>query len=1535
MRLRIMVCSLISLISISLLHAAPTLTTANPLAMQPGKVTRVVLTGQAFQAPLRVWTSCEAQIAVVSVDPTQATLDVTLPADAKLGSVGLWIATADGPTDPISMLVDDLASVADNGANHQKDQAQSITPSCAIDGTSDGPQSDFYRFHATANQRIAFEILAQRIGSTMDSVMRLLDANGNPILLADDDTCPDSRFAHQFSQDGDYFIEVFDSRFASGGRYRLRVGDFPIVDATLPLAAQLGTQITASFVGQDASLVAPQTVTVPAESGLDSMTVAAKLPNGLAASWGLILLRGFPQVTDEHPAANASPVAVPVGMSGRLLKPAEKDSFTVSATKGQAIRFTAKTRSIGLPTMLQMQLFNAAGNKVGETPVNDADEWSFDFTIPEDGNYRLDVSDLLHRGGPAFGYYAEATLIPKYSVSLKADAKTREGFAIELSQGAAPIDVQVTRAGYDGPIEMAFAKPIAGLEILNPRIEAKVNESRIFISVNDQWTAEKFADVKLIAKAVDLADQKVAVSSVGLRRVKAPHVPFPPGWMDGLIAVAAIPAGAEFFKLEPPSPIYFAKQQTAHTATLALKRTQEAFKDAVSVLAFRQPANWTTASKPDKDNYAITWTRTGDAGQPDQVQLQTYAEFAGKGRIQLHLVPVAWIDPLKVTVKPLTAFVAGKPQRVQVALDWSDKATPQASKLTLQNLPEGVTSVPVDVAADQHSATMEVALPANFAANGLNFSVGVTTQFSGQPLTITSEPTIIPILSPPTKLEVFPTNIQLASSNDLRHLVVTGMDATGNQRDWTHDCQITSANPAIAKVEGNRVLPVADGATELTIEVGTVRQMIPVQVTNATQPRRTQFENEVLVALSKQTCNSGACHGSPSGKGGFRLSLRAFDQQLDQLTLVREEFGRRVNPLEPEKSLLLEKPLMKVAHGGGMQIHKHDPAYEILRNWIAEGATIDPPNTARCLKLEIFPNSKVILNRAYAPKQQMIAIAHYADGTTRDMTHLVAYETSNTSVAEVNARGLVTSRGRGEAAILVRYLEHIESVPMMFIEDVPGFAWQAPPANNYIDDLVNAKLKQLQYLPSETANDSEFLRRVHLDVIGLLPTIEETEAFLKDTATDKRSNLIDALLKRPEHAKFWALKWGDLLRMTTKSVGDEGVYKYNRWVEESLRENKPYDEFARELITASGSTLANPASNFYRTAADTNDCVETISQVFLGARLQCAKCHNHPFERWTQDNYYGLGAFFQRVQRKKTQRTGEMFVWTSNAGEVTQPRTGQVMKPWLPQIGSIEPATDDDRRKAFAEWLVSPTNPYFARIEANRIWSQLFAKGIVDPIDDFRDSNPPSNGPLLDALAKDFVEHKFDRQHLLRVILNSRTYQASYQTNDFNRDDARYFSHQEPRLLTAEQLLDAVNATSGTNQTFGQLPPGTKATQLPAPDVVKVDFLKVFGQPERATVCACERTEDSNLAMAIELFNGPMIYERLKDPNNRFRKVLAAGGTTEDAIKQLYLAALCRLPTDAEMASAMAHAKTRPDPAIALEDICWALLNTDEFLFQH
>ncbi|MEX0937927.1 MAG: DUF1549 domain-containing protein [Pirellulales bacterium] len=789
------------------------------------------------------------------------------------------------------------------------------------------------------------------------------------------------------------------------------------------------------------------------------------------------------------------------------------------------------------------------------------------------------------------------------------------------------------------------------------------------------------------------------------------------------------------------------------------------------------------------------------------------------------------------------------------------------------------------------------------------------------------------IVGEPERIEVYPAEATLDTPRRYMHLVVTGHYADGWIQDLTRAAEFVSSNADVARVESGQVLPVTDGTADVTVRVGEHEATSRFTVRGQGTPEPISFEYETLVALSKQGCNSGACHGSPSGKAGFRLSLRAYDPKLDELTLIRETYGRRVNPVRPEESLILQKPMMQVAHGGGKRLSEDDAAYAILKSWIAESCRVDSANAPECVRLEVYPPSARVLKRP-AHTQQVTALAHFSDGTVRDVTDLAVFTSSDEEVAVVDERGLVVGKDRGQAAILVRYLDRIETCDLTFVRDIEGFAWSDPPAGNYIDELVHQKLRQLKYLPSELCTDEEFLRRVYLDLIGVLPTVIETKAFLEEDSTDKRGKLIDALLDRPEHAQFWALKWGDLLRVTDEKLSDEGVHKYYRWLVEAFRHNMPYDQFARELLTAQGSTFQNPPANYYRAAVDMEDCTETTAQLFLGVRIQCAKCHNHPFERWTQDNYYGLAAFFNRVQRKKSPRPDELVVWVARGGEVTQPRTGETMAPWLPLAGEADVAGDVDRRQALATWLTGPDNPFFAKVEANRIWAHAIGRGIVEPIDDFRDSNPPSNAALLDALAEDFIKSGYDRKALLRTILNSRTYQLSANTSAFNADDEKYFSHAQIRLLSAEQLLDAICHVTAVPEKFAGLPAGTHATALPAPNG-EHDFLKVFGQPERQTACACERPDESNLSQALQLFNGPLVHGKLRDEQNRFRMLAAAERTDEQIVRELYLASLCRPPSEAELHAAILHIAAKDDRMMALEDVCWALLNTNEFLFQH
>ncbi len=782
------------------------------------------------------------------------------------------------------------------------------------------------------------------------------------------------------------------------------------------------------------------------------------------------------------------------------------------------------------------------------------------------------------------------------------------------------------------------------------------------------------------------------------------------------------------------------------------------------------------------------------------------------------------------------------------------------------------------------------------------------------------------------RLEVHPTGVLLSGPRQTMRLVVTGHYADGRVQDLTRAATMTSANEGVARVEQGVVQPQGNGQSAIDVSVGGKQVKVPVEVAAFDVPDPVSFEYGALVALSKHDCNSGACHGSPSGKGGFRLSLRAYDPPLDIQTLIREAYNRRTNVLEPEKSLLLRKPLMEVAHGGGRKMRASDPAYRLLRGWIAEGLQSDAPDAPRCVKLEVYPDQRTF--RFPAHTQQLSVLAHFSDGTIRDVTDVAIFASSDDGVASVDSTGLVFAHDRGETAILVRYLEKVETAQLTFLKEVPGFRWPDPQETNYVDTAVFAKLKQMQIVPSELCTDEEFIRRVYLDVIGALPTPDDVRSFLADNDAQKRNKLIDRLLASPQYADYWGLMWGDLLRANNKKITPAGVHKFRRWIVASIRDNKPYDQFVAELLSAQGNTFDNPAANYFRTATDMEDCAETTAQLFLGIRIQCAKCHNHPFERWTQDNYYGIGAFFNRIQRKTTAGPNEMVVWVSREGEVTQPRTGEKMKPWLPLQGSVDLPGEEDRRTALVQWLRREDNPLFPHAAVNRMWGQLFGRGIVEPVDDFRASNPPSNAELLEALAKDFVASGFDTRHILRVMLQSQTYQLSSRKNEFNQNDEKYFSHGNTRLLGAEQLLDAICQVTDVPEKFTGLPAGTRATQLPSPDI-NHPFLKVFGQPAREMACQCERSSESNLSQALQMINGPLVHGKLRDEKNRLRQATAAGKSDREIVEDLYLVALCRQPTEVELTRALDHIAAQEDRVAGLEDVCWAILNAKEFLFQH
>jgi hypothetical protein len=572
-------------------------------------------------------------------------------------------------------------------------------------------------------------------------------------------------------------------------------------------------------------------------------------------------------------------------------------------------------------------------------------------------------------------------------------------------------------------------------------------------------------------------------------------------------------------------------------------------------------------------------------------------------------------------------------------------------------------------------------------------------------------------------------------------------------------------------------------------------------------------------------------------------------------------------------------------------------------------------------------------------------IATFDNGTRRDVTDLALIELTDPAVAELASGARVAGKIRGETAVVVRYGGRLESTRLAFVEAAGGaeVAWRAPAPAGYIDELVHERLRRLRQVPSPLCSDAEFVRRVYLDLIGLPPTPEEVREFLGDSSAHKRARLVDALLERPEYARFWARKWGDLLRLTSSRVGDGGVHKLHLWLERAFASNLPYDVFATELLTASGSSLTHPPAAYYKIAGDAEDALESTAQLFLGVRLQCAKCHDHPFERWTQDDYYGMASFFSQVQRRRTGRPQELLVWSDGDALAPNPRHGEGAPPWLPHEGEVELPPRADRREALVGWLRRADNPFFAHAEVNRLWYHLMGRGIVEPVDDFRITNPPSNPELLEALARNFVAHGYDRRYLLRTIANSHTYQTSSRPTAGNAGDQRLFSHYRARMLTAEQLFDAMEQAIGVRTSFAGTPPGTRATQLPAPDLIGEDaglgFLRVFGLPERQTVCACDRPSpgDTSLTQALELLNGGVIHAKLAAPAARWRR--DPERTPATVVEELYLATFCRPPRAEELETSLQFLETRNSDGAGrdkgFEDLAWALLASDEFLFQH
>lgn len=802
------------------------------------------------------------------------------------------------------------------------------------------------------------------------------------------------------------------------------------------------------------------------------------------------------------------------------------------------------------------------------------------------------------------------------------------------------------------------------------------------------------------------------------------------------------------------------------------------------------------------------------------------------------------------------------------------------------------------------------------------------------------------------RLEVEPRQATLDGQGTAAVFVVTATLADGRALDVTPVLRPVVSGGAVRLTEDGRVEAKADGRATLTYRFRGREATASVEVTHGAQPQPLSYLRDVYPIFSKAGCSQGVCHGNANGKGGLKVSLRGQEPAADYDVWVHAGGGRRVNRQEPARSLLLQKATATVPHGGGLRFKPDSEMYRTLARWIAEGAVSDAETAQPPVDLSVFPAERVLYagslpdRKTLGTQQRLRVVARYADGRSADVTSVACYESSDADHVPVDGDGTVEAASGGEAGINVRFGGLMRTAHLTFVPERPAFAFQAFPVRSYIDELVLAKLKTVRIQPSALCDDSAFLRRAYLDALGIPPTVEEAKAFLADRSPDKRDRLVDALVLRPEFADFWVVKWADLLRAEERSLDPEGMKEFYGWLRESFRQDKGLDQLVRELLTATGNSYDHPATAYYRRTRSPELLAETTAQLFLGVRVSCAKCHNHPYDRWKQTDYHSLAAYFSRVDHEnkykpRRQRfdaeeiNGDEIVVLNSTGEHKNPATGQPAPPLMLGDPASAPApSDPDRRTALANWLTRPENPFFARAMANRIWYHLMGRGVVDAVDDFRDSNPPSNAPLMEALARDLSTHKFSLRHLAATILKSSTYQLSAAPTPLNEGDERYFSHAVPSRLTAEQLLEAVAGVTGAPDAPTGYPRGTHITQV-VPTAQVNPFLRLFGQPARETVCECERSSETTLGQSFELVGGRLIDAKLRDPQNRLTRLLAAKTPPAAMVEELYLAAYARPPQPDEQRKAAAYLETAKDRRAALEDLTWALINTKEFLLRH
>ncbi|HIA61512.1 MAG TPA: DUF1549 domain-containing protein [Planctomycetaceae bacterium] len=782
-----------------------------------------------------------------------------------------------------------------------------------------------------------------------------------------------------------------------------------------------------------------------------------------------------------------------------------------------------------------------------------------------------------------------------------------------------------------------------------------------------------------------------------------------------------------------------------------------------------------------------------------------------------------------------------------------------------------------------------------------------------------------------TEIIAYPSDIGLYNARDRQTITVQAVFADGLTRDVTAEATIAVADQNLIKLEGTTLAPTADGETTVSITFGGKTLSLPAVVKDSAVTPELSFKLDIMPIFMKANCNTGSCHGAASGKDGFRLSLFGFDHVGDYQRVTREIGNRRINLAFPHESLMLTKSTAVVPHTGGTRFRKGDSLYNLMHEWIDAGAVADKADIPTCTKIEVYPKSAVLDGEGAT--QKITVRAFYSDGTNRDVSHLAFFLSSNENSVLIEQDGTTTALNRGEAFVMARFDTHTVGTHFIVLPKGLDFTWKELPENNYVDTLLHEKFKKLRIIPSELCSDEEFLRRATLDITGRVPTVDEYNIFLADADPKKRDKLVDDLLGRKEFVELWVMKWAELLTIrTTNQISYKSMLLYYTWLQDKIANNVPMNVMVQDLLASNGGTFANAATNYYQNERDTLKVAENVAQVFMGMRIQCAQCHNHPFDRWTMDDYYSFAAFFSQIGRKAAEDPREIIVFNSGSGVVRHPVGNRVMEPKF--LGGETPDVQGkDRRQIMAKWLASNDNPYFARNLSNIVWAHFFGQGIINEVDDVRVSNPPVNVALLDTLASKFTEYNYDFKKIVRDICTSRAYQLSTGTNETNEKDSRNFSHAALRRMRAEIMLDAITQITSTSNKFPGLPNGARAVQI-ANGNTSTYFLTTFGRAKRETVCACEVKMEPNLSQALHMLNGDTVNSKITQ-GKLIPTRLGEEVPIPQILEELYIRCLCRKPTEKELTNLMEIISQEENKQQALEDTFWALLNSREFLFNH